>query len=275
MSRRYNSAHPMATSKPIPAAEVARVLEKGVVHVWRIPVESSATAACDFSQVLTPAELARASRFTRAQDRARFQVGRAAMRCILGSYLGLAPSGVGIDLDRRGKPQLNAWQVQIERRVHFNISHSGSWVVAAFARSFPVGIDIEQIRPEAVTEDLMAYFMSERERRSLQSLAKDRQAAAFFKCWTSKEALLKGLGVGVTVALSAIEVAIDPQLPAQLIASPPMLGAADWQLRTLEFSTPYAATLAVAAKPAEAVQVVDFLIDDPVALSGGRISCGT
>ncbi|MFI4868007.1 MAG: 4'-phosphopantetheinyl transferase family protein [Steroidobacterales bacterium] len=259
-------------TEPIPAAEVARVLATDVVHVWRIPVQSPAAAACDFSQVLTPGEQARASRFTRAEDRSRFQVGRAATRCILGSYLGLPPSSVAIDLDRRGKPQLNASLVPVEQLLHFNVSHSGSWIVAAFARSFPVGIDIEQIRPDAVTEDLMAYFMSDRERRGLQSLAKEQQPAAFFRCWTSKEALLKGLGVGVTVPLTAVEVSIDPDLPAQLIAAPPMLGAAGWQLRTLEFSAPYAATLAVAAKSAE---VVEIMIDGSVLFPGRPIGCGT
>ena len=259
--------------KSIPAAEAARVLAKDVVHVWRIPIAAPDAIARDFSQVLTPGEQARANRYTRGQDRARFQVGRAATRCILGSYLGLPPSKVAIDLDRRGKPQLNASRVPIERRVHFNLSHSGSWIVAAFAVSFPVGIDIEQIRADAITEDLIAYFMSDSERRSLQSLPWEQQPAAFFKCWTSKEALLKGLGVGVTVPLRAIDVSIDPDRPAQLIAAPPTLGADDWHLHTLEFSTPYAATLAVAAKSAE---IVDIMIDSSMNLSaGGRSGCGS
>jgi len=252
---------PAAVSIP---AQVTPVLASGVVHVWRIPLDSSAAAGCDLSQLLTPGEQARASRFTRAEDRLRFQLGRAATRCILGRYLGLAPSAVVIDPDRHGKPQLNAWLVPVEPRVHFNVSHSGGWIVAAFAVSYPVGIDIEQIRPEAVSEELKAYFMSDGERRSLRSLPPARQAAAFFKCWTSKEALLKGLGLGVTVDLKGIEVSVDPDLPAELLAAPPGLLASGWQLRTLECSPSYAATLAVAAGPAERVEVVDILIDRSV-----------
>jgi 4'-phosphopantetheinyl transferase len=243
-------------TKPIPAAEAPHELAKDVVHVWRIPVEVPVAPARDFDQVLSPAEQARASRFTRDEDRCRFQTGRAATRCILGRYLGLPPAQVNIDRDRRGKPQVNASTVPIDRRVQFNVSHSGSWIVAAFAHSFAVGIDVEQVRAEAVTEDLIAYFMSDTERRALQTLPKDKQPAAFFKGWTSKEALLKGLGVGVTVPLRAIEVSIDPDLPAQLIAAPPEFGPGDWQLHTLKFAAPYAATLAVAAHSPQIVEVI-------------------
>jgi 4'-phosphopantetheinyl transferase len=243
-------------TKPIPATEAPRELAKDVVYVWRIPVDAPAAAASEFDQVLNAAEQARARRFSRDADRRRFQIGRAATRCILGRYLGLPPAQVVIDLDRRGKPQINASTMPIERRVQFNVSHSGSWIVAAFAVSFPVGIDVEQVRAEAITEDLMAYVMCDTERRTLRSLPQERQPAAFFKGWTSKEALLKGLGVGVTVPLKAIEVSIDPDQPAQLIAAPRELDAGPWQLRTLEMAAPYAATLAVAARSPQSVEVI-------------------
>jgi 4'-phosphopantetheinyl transferase len=247
----------MATN-PICLAEVSRVLASDEVHVWRIPVEANAAAAHDFSQLLSPAEQARANRYTRDEDRCRFQIARAATRCILGRYLGLPPAKLGIELDRLGKPRLNAATVPIDRRVHFNLSHSGSWILAAFAQSFAVGIDVEPVRAEAVTGELIEYFMSDSERRILHRLPKDQQIAAFFKCWTSKEALLKGLGVGLTVALRGIEVSIDPDQPAQLITAPPELCSSDWHLRSLAFSAPYAATLAVAAKSA---QIVDITVD--------------
>jgi 4'-phosphopantetheinyl transferase len=142
--------------------------------------------------------------------------------------------------------------------VHFNVSHAGSWILAAFARSFPVGIDVECLRGKGVSEGLIEYCMSDRERRTLNTLPKEKQIAAFFKCWTSKEAWLKGLGVGLTLPLKAIEVSIDPDQPAQLLAAPPELCPGDWRLSTLEFSAPYAATVAVAAKSAA---IVDISVD--------------
>jgi 4'-phosphopantetheinyl transferase len=225
------------------------------VHVWRIPLELHAARGGEFSDLLTPSEQARAARFVREEDRRRFQIGRAATRRILGKYVGVPPALVGIDPDRRGKPQLDATLVPLERHVHFNISHSGEWILAAFAQSFPVGIDIESARAAETTEDLIGYLMSDSERLALAEVAPARRPAAFLQCWTSKEALLKGLGVGLSAALRSIEVAIDPDQPAQLIAAPPELHAGDWQLHRLEFAAPYAAMLAVPAQPVEIVDI--------------------
>jgi 4'-phosphopantetheinyl transferase len=233
-------------------------LAAGAVHVWRIALEAPAGRAQDVSHLLTPAEQERASRFRFDEDRRRFQIGRAATRRILGVYLGLPPENVGIDVNQFGKPQLDAATVPLERRVHFNVSHSGSWILAAFARSFPVGIDVEEVRAERVTEDLIGHIMGERERRMLQTLPGEQRDAAFFNCWTSKEAWLKGLGLGLSERLRAIEVSIDPRQPARLIDAPPEHCPGDWQLRRLQIDGPYAATLAFRAPSAQIVNIRGF-----------------
>jgi 4'-phosphopantetheinyl transferase len=246
------------TITPIPAAEARRALAKDVVHVWRIPVAAGAAAGNDFSPWLTPMEQARGRRFTRDEDRLRFELGRAVTRCLLASYLGLTPQKVGIDLDQSGKPMLDAATRAEDRMIHFNLSHSGSWIVAAFARSSAVGIDVEAVSATSISADLIAHVLSDSETRILQRLPKHKQIAAFYKCWTSKEAFVKGIGVGLSVPLKAIEVCVDPDQPAQLLTAPPEHCPGDWRLSTLEFSGPYAATLAVAAKSAE---VVDISVD--------------
>jgi 4'-phosphopantetheinyl transferase len=228
-------------------------LAAGAVHVWRIAL--AAPAGEDLALLLTPAEQERASRFHFEEDRWRFQIGRAATRQILGGYLGLPPENIGIDLTPFGKPELDAATVPPERRVHFNLSHSGHWILAAFARSFPVGIDVEEVRAERVTEDLIGHIMGERERRMLQALPGEQRVAAFFNCWTSKEALLKGLGLGLSERLRAIEVSIDPRQPARLIDAPPEHCPGDWQLHRLQIDGPYAATLAVRAPTAQIVNI--------------------
>jgi 4'-phosphopantetheinyl transferase len=240
---------------PISPAEVSGFPAGNQVHVWRIPLEVDAAREREFSDLLTPLEQARAARFRREEDRRRFQIGRAATRRILGKYLGLLPAQVGIELDRLGKPQLSATLVPLDRHLHFNISHSGDWILVAFAHAFPVGIDIESVRAAGATEDLAEYLMSDREQQALHALPRDQRAAAFLQCWTSKEAFLKGTGVGLTAALRSIEVSIDPDQPAQLIAAPSELYAGDWQLHRLEFAAPYAAILAVAAQSAEIVDI--------------------
>jgi len=243
------------TTTPISTAEVSRFPAGNQVHVWRIPLELHAAREGEFTDLLTPLEQARAARFVREEDRRRFQIGRAATRRILGKHLGVPPVQVGIDPDRRGKPQLDATSAPQERQVHFNITHSGDWILIAFAHAFPVGIDIESVRAAGTTEDLVEYLMSDGERQSLNSLSKDQRPVAFLQCWTSKEAFLKGVGVGLTAALRSIEVSIDPDQPARVIAAPPELCPRDWHLHRLEFAAPYAAMLAVAANSAEIVDI--------------------
>ena len=248
----------MATSS-ICSVEPLRVLAGDEVHVWRIALEACTAQAQELAHLLTPAEQARASRFRIEEDRCRFQIARAATRRILGAYLGVPPENVGIDVNQFGKPELDASTVPPERRVHFNLSHSGSWILAAFARSFPVGIDVEQVRAERVTEDLIEHIFSDRERRTLQALPAGERCAAFFNGWTSKEALLKGLGLGLSVSLRAIEVSIDLHQPARLIAAPPEHCPEQWQLQRLEISGPYAATLAFRAPSALIVNMTGAL----------------
>jgi 4'-phosphopantetheinyl transferase len=245
-------------STSIPAAQAPRALATDVVHVWRIPVAADAAHANDFSCLLTPMEQARANRFTRGEDRARFELGRAVLRCLLARYLGVTPRQVGIEQDQAGKPVLDASTRADEGMIHFNLSHSGGWIVAAFARSSAVGIDVEAVSAKSASAQLIEYLMSDNEMQSLQMLPKQQQVAAFFKCWTSKEAFVKGLGVGLSVPLKAIEVSVDPEVPAQLLSAPQELSADNWYLRTLDFSEGYAATLALAATSAE---VVDISVD--------------
>ncbi len=248
---------------PVSSAVAAPELAANQVHVWRIALEAAAAQAQDLGHLLTPAELERASRFRMDADRARFQIGRAATRRILGTYLGLAPETVGIDLNQFGKPQLDDSTAPVERRVHFNVSHSGGWILAAFARSFPVGIDVEQVSPERVTEELIAQIMCESERRLLQALPREQHVAAFFNCWTLKEAWLKGLGLGLSVPLRAIEVSIDPREPARLIGAPLEHRPDDWQLQRIEICGPYAATLAFKAPSAQIVNISGFPTGGP------------
>src|ERR1700733_1969568 len=119
-------------ANPIHAAAAGGWLAPDEVHVWRIPLDAQDAQTRDAGQLLTPTEQARAARFTQAEDRCRFQTARAATRCILGRYLGLSPAQVGIVVDRLGKPRLDASAIPVDRLLHFNVSHAGGWILAAF-----------------------------------------------------------------------------------------------------------------------------------------------
>jgi 4'-phosphopantetheinyl transferase len=237
------------------------------VHVWRIPAAASASQMSEFSDLLTETERQRGGRFVREIDRLRFALGRAATRVLLSRYLKRPVTAIGLVADANGKLRLQAAAAD-EPMIHFNLSHSGDWVVVAFARACAVGIDVEATAERAASAELIAYVLCDQEQQRLQSLPAARQRAAFFKCWTSKEALLKGCGVGLSVAPRAIEVAIDPDEPARLIGAPAELHPEAWTLHTLAFPDGYAGTLAVASP---SVDIVDIAVDSWRDIASARL----
>ena len=234
--------------------------------MWRIPVVADPLLPGEIDRLLTPAEMQRGKRYTRNEDRLRYQLGRAALRCQLARYLGVLPQQVGIEPDQAGKPQLDEFTRRACGQIHFNLSHSGSWIVAAFARSFAVGIDVEALSAKSASAKVIEYVLSERESLVLQGLPPHQQTAAFFKGWTSKEAFFKGIGVGLSGGLKSIEVSVDPDQPARLVSAPPEYRPDLWQLHTLEFSDGYAATLALGSPAASAAQIVEIGVDSPIHL---------
>lgn len=74
--------------------------------------------------------------------------------------------------------------------IHWSLSHKETLVVAV-AAPFPIGIDVEKIRP--VDERLYRRVAVEAE----WDLTGARDRLTFFRFWTAKEAVLKAVGKGI------------------------------------------------------------------------------
>jgi len=100
----------------------------------------------------------------------------------------------------KGKPYLD------NLPIHFNISHSGDWVVLAFGDT-EVGIDVEVLRP--VNYRVATRFFSKEENSLLEQLDGNEKLKLFFDFWTLKESYLKLLGTGLTKSLSSFSIIRD------------------------------------------------------------------
>ncbi|MCZ6943866.1 4'-phosphopantetheinyl transferase superfamily protein [Bacillus mycoides] len=87
---------------------------------------------------------------------------------------------------------------------HFNISHSGEWVVCATANS-NVGIDIERVSDIEALK-LANEFFSEEEFYDLSNMNSDEQINYFFDLWTLKESHIKTIGKGLYIPLNSFSV---------------------------------------------------------------------
>jgi 4'-phosphopantetheinyl transferase len=223
------------------AAAAATAIATGDVHVWRIGLDRSDTS--QLGTVLSPDERTRAARFYFERDRARFVVARAALRHILGDYLGIPPAEMAFVYGTHGKPSLAAPWFDL----CFNLSHSRAVGLCAVTRGRAIGVDVEQIRPLDDADALAEHLFSPRERASLRRLSGERKLRGFFNAWTRKEAFIKALGDGLSHPLESFDVSLAPGAPARLesIDGDPV-AAARWSLSALDVDPVHPAAVVVA-----------------------------
>jgi 4'-phosphopantetheinyl transferase len=182
------------------------ILRDGELHVW-LSMARQEPHARNLLDVLSTEEVERAGRFHFSRDRERFVHARGVLRTLLGRYLGADPAGLRFRSNDYGKPALaGEWGGS---GINFNLSHSQEVVLYAFALGREVGVDVEHIRPEFAGEDIAARFFSAPEAEGLRHTPAEARAAAFFSCWTRKEAYIKAKGEGLSFPLDRFAVSVD------------------------------------------------------------------
>jgi 4'-phosphopantetheinyl transferase len=182
---------------------------------------------------LSPSEADRARAFRDPADGRRFAAFRAALRSILGDYLGLPPAAVPIGVAPSGKPRLAPAAVSDGAPpLVFSLAHAAGFGLVAVARE-PVGVDIETAAAARFEPRLAPRVLSAAERAVHTALPPDTRAGAFLRLWTRKEAYLKATGEGLARDPATVTVSADET--ARLIAVDGRPGeAARWHLHHLE-----------------------------------------
>jgi 4'-phosphopantetheinyl transferase len=217
-------------------------LQAGDVHVWYIDLAVDAATAGRLAGRLSEAERARAGRFAFDREARRFVVARSALRGLLGGYLGLAPGDLDFTYGAHGKPALAGAHAALG----FNLSHSGEVAVVATGWNRALGVDLELRRPLPDLAAVAARSFAPRELAVLAALPEADRPAAFFRCWTRKEAFIKATGQGLAQPLDGFVVSLGPDEPARFLdidGDPAALGR--WTLHDLEPPVGYAGALVV------------------------------
>lgn len=213
------------------------------IHIWRVALDRPASQIQNLAQTLSDSELQRAERFHFARDKNYFIVGRGALRTILSRYLKVAPNLVQFSYGPCGKPEIAD---NLDSTLCFNLSHSQGLALYAVTRSRKIGVDIEQIRPVPNMESIAERFFSQQENAAFKAVSAEQKLAAFFNCWTRKEAYIKAIGDGLSFPLDRFSVSLTPGEPAQLLnvegdSTAPSL----WYLKALVPAPNYVAAIAV------------------------------
>ncbi len=211
------------------------------VDMWVWSLDQPAHTIARHAALLNGDERARAGRFLNEGHASRFVIGRGGLRLRLARYMNIPPAEIAFTYGPHGKPLLVG-----AKAPHFNLAHSDGEVVLAVCHEQAVGIDIERgHRPDG---DIVGRFFSVAENHAWQFLPEAERERAFFRAWTAKEALLKALGVGLSVPLSDFSVLISAHEPLRLLSAP--AGApppSNWSLLEFAPAPGYFGTLAVAA----------------------------
>ncbi|WP_326984036.1 4'-phosphopantetheinyl transferase superfamily protein [Chryseobacterium sp. MYb264] len=137
-------------------------------------------------------------RFRKPIDSLRSLLGDLIIRLLLCSHYGFQNEKISYEYGQYGKPFLSE-----SPHLHFNISHSGNWVIGVVAEH-KVGIDIEKITD--MKPELCSLAFTEKENEMLQKLSPQERKKMFFELWTVKESYIKATGKGLSEGLNTLEV---------------------------------------------------------------------
>ena len=126
-------------------------------------------------RLASPQRQMRADRYRKEEDRLRCLIADGLLRYAVGKCT--------VETGPQGKPYLPE-----HPDIHFNLSHSGNWVVLAVG-DHEVGVDLERTDRNVDRTALAKRHFTPEELASGED---------FFAIWTAKESYLKYLGVGLT-----------------------------------------------------------------------------
>jgi 4'-phosphopantetheinyl transferase len=220
-------------------------LATGTVHVWRIALNQEDERVDRFRRTLEAGELERARRFHFEKHRRHFIVARGFLRSVVARYLDSEPGTLRFEYGAYGKPAIEGGHT-----LRFNLSHSNEVALLAVSLDAELGVDVEHIRADFASEDIAQRYFSRAEVKAFNALPPEERVAAFFRCWTRKEAYIKAIGKGLSQALDAFDVTLAPEIaPALLRAEDD--DASRWWMGDVEVGEGYAGAMIVERPVAE------------------------
>lgn len=123
-------------------------------------------------------------------------LGDLLIRFLAVTYLGVSNQNLLFSTTEFGKPYL----VTGNQPFHFNLSHSGHWIVCAIDQN-PVGTDVQLKEP--VDLDLVNNILSPPAYRHYLDLLPEQQLDYFYDLWTMNESCLKLTGHGLSNPIAA------------------------------------------------------------------------
>lgn len=163
------------------------------VYSLKTNSDSDIWSSEELLNILTPKRKAKALRFRHSGDQWRGIMTGILEEFTLQQCFGIPWKEQNIEAGINGKPY-----VAERPELHYNLSHSGDWVVCA-AAYVSVGIDVEQT--DKYSERVVKRFFHEHEIRDVMEQDETIRPDIFAEYWTMKESFMKLSGMGFELQL--------------------------------------------------------------------------
>jgi len=152
---------------------------------------------------LTAEKQEKVKRFHRWEDSQRAAIAEILIRAVVCTKFGFPNGEIDFDKNDYGKPF-----IKNRPDFHYNISHSGDWVICAVDNAL-VGIDVETVKP--MDFGIAKRFFSKEECNDLMMKEESQRLAYFFDLWTLKESYIKADGRGMSIPLDSFTIKVSDE----------------------------------------------------------------
>lgn len=168
-----------------------------MLNIWEIDINDRNIQLADNNKnILSPTELSNMNSFMFKKDYHKYLVAHVVMRLLLARYNNLQPSEINYRYGKYGKPYFS-------ENIFFNLSHSHKKIILGLCDK-EIGVDIEH-KSNIDYNNLSDLICTEEEKLYINNAANKKDK--FYELWTKKEAVLKGLGVGLNKDMKSFSVA--------------------------------------------------------------------
>lgn len=145
----------------------------------------------NFFNLISEERRQRILKFHYTKDKVHSLFAEIILRYVLCKQYGFRNEQIKFRYTDYGKPYLAAY-----KDIHFNLSHSGSWVICVIGE-VPLGIDIERMKNKEL--DIAGRCFTKEERDFIFSQTLQNRVRTFYKLWTLKESYVKNVGMGLSI----------------------------------------------------------------------------
>jgi 4'-phosphopantetheinyl transferase len=177
-------------------------MEENTAHIYLASLYLSDPQIKILFKLLSPEEKNRAKRYRFEQDRVLYIARHGILRILLGNYMKYEPDQIQFTTNTYGKPYLK--HMDHNKQYYFNISYSNGMGVFAFAANQEIGVDIEFVKSIPEANSIVDNYFSPEEKNEFIKSSKIQRENLFYEYWTRKEALIKGIGMGLQYPIDRI-----------------------------------------------------------------------